>query len=184
MTLMVLLLIGAPFTAHADAEPMPIPVTVCYGFECGTRQDVQLSLAQWSEIRELFTPNASSAEHERNMMRAAIAKMEDFTGVLMGSADLGGNAAGSGLPKQMDCIDESTNTTAYINLLQQNGLLIWHEVAERRRRSKWILDVHWTAVIREKSSGQYYAVDSWHLDNGKPPYIQRLEDWQAKKDFN
>jgi hypothetical protein len=181
---MALLLIGTPLTVLADAGFVPGPVTVCYGFECGTRQDVQLSSAQWSEIRGLFMPDASSAEHERNILRAAIAKMEDFTGALTGSADLGGNVAGSGLPKQMDCIDESTNTTAYINLLQQNDLLIWHDVAERRRRSKWIIDVHWTAVIREKSSGQYYAVDSWYLDNGKPPYIQRLEDWQAKKDFN
>jgi hypothetical protein len=38
---------------------------------------------------------------------------------------------------------------------------------------------HTTAVIEETASGDRYAVDSWFLDNGQPPYIARLEVWKA-----
>lgn len=157
---------------------------VCYSHECGRQQFVRLSDRQWQATRALFTPDATSAAAERAMIRRAIAQLEQFTGVLAGtSADRGGNVAGAGLPGQMDCIDESINTTTYLGLLQQDGLLHWHEVQERERRSKWVLDVHWTAVIRETASRQRWAVDSWFLDNGEPPYIQRLEDWLDKEDF-
>jgi len=171
------LLIGIPVAVHAAPS-----FTVCYGFECGRQQQVSLTPSQWQGIRAIFTPPAADAGLERALIRRAIAQMETLAGASTGTwMDKGGNTAGSGQPKQMDCIDESTNTTTYLSLIQQDGLLQWHEVAERARRAKWILDVHWTAVIREKASGHFYAVDSWFLDNGEPPYIQRLEDWKAKK---
>ncbi len=170
-------------SAQADAVAFK-GLQVCYNLECSRRQFVWLSDQQWQSTRALFSPAATSAAEERAMIRRAIAQLEEFTGVLAGtSADRGGNVAGAGLPGQMDCIDESTNTTSYLSLLQQDGLLRWHELQERARRSKWVLDVHWTAVIRESVSGQRWAVDSWFLDNGEPPYIQRLEDCFDKEDF-
>lgn len=173
-----------PLCSAQTAAPTLDGFPVCYNYECHTRQVVNLDAQQWRVIRALFAPAPASAAAERAMIRRAIAQMEVFVGALTGtSGDLGGNVAGAGLPGQMDCIDESSNTTAYLTLFQQNGLLRWHEVEERTQRAKWVLDVHWTAVIRETGSGDRYAVDSWFLDNGQPPYIQRLEDWLDKKDF-
>jgi hypothetical protein len=172
-----------PVCGAQTAAPAPDGFPVCYGHECSRQQLVQLDDRQWQIVRALFSPAATSAA-ERAMIRRAIAQLEDFAGVLAGtSGDRGGNVAGAGMPGQMDCIDESINTTTYLTLLQQDGLLRWHEVQERVRRSKWVLDVHWTAVMRETASGQRYAVDAWFLDNGEPPYIQRLEDWLDKEDF-
>ncbi|MDO9372365.1 MAG: hypothetical protein Q7U07_07245 [Gammaproteobacteria bacterium] len=157
---------------------------VCYNFECSRQETVTLDAQQRQAMRALFTPAAASAAEERAMIRRAIAQMEVFAGVLAGtSGELGGNVAGAGRPGQMDCIDESSNTTTYLTLLQQDDLLRWHQVQPRAQRDKWIIDIHWTAVIRDTDSGQLYAVDSWFLDNGQPPYIQRLEDWLDKKDF-
>lgn len=162
----------------------PEPFTVCSGYECSRSDTLTLSDGQWREIRALFTPVAASAREERATLRRAIARMEQMVGERNGtSADLGGNVAGGGMPGQMDCIDESRNTTTYLKLFQQDGLLRRHEVRERAQRDKWIIDVHWTAVIRDTDSGQWYAVDSWFLDNGQPPYVQKLEDWLDKKDF-
>jgi len=161
----------------------PEPFTVCSGYECSRSDTLTLSDGQWREIRVLFTP-AASAREERVSIRRAIARMEQMVGERNGtSADLGGNVAGGGMPGQMDCIDESRNTTTYLELLRQDGLLRRHEVRERAQRGKWVIDVHWTAVIRDTDSGQLYAVDSWFLDNGEEPYIQKLEDWLDKKDF-
>lgn len=162
----------------------PAPFTACSGYECSRRDSVTLSDAQWQEVRALFTPAAASAHEERANLQHAVARMEQMVGAQNGTyADLGGNVAGGGMRGQMDCIDESTNTTTYLELFRQDGLLRWHEVRERAQRDKWIIDVHWTAVIRDMHSGQRYAVDSWFLDNGQPPYIQKLEDWLDKKDF-
>lgn len=178
-------LLGAiPVCSAQTAAPALDGFPVCYGHECSRQQFVRLNDQQWQVIRALFLPAAASATEERGMIRRAIAQMEDFAGVLAGtSGDRGGNVAGAGMPGQMDCIDESVNTTTYLTLLQQDGLLRWHEVQERVRRSKWVLDVHWTAVMHETAGGQSYAVDAWFLDNGEPPYIQRLEDWLDKQDF-
>lgn len=178
------LLLGMPLTGNAETALSSVSVSVCYSYGCSNREQVFLSDWQWQALRAIFTPSAASAKQERAAIRLAIANMEILTGTVVGTwADMGRNSGTVDKTKQMDCIDESTNTTSYLMLFQQTGLLIWHEVAERHRRSKWIVDVHWTAVIREKETGQHYAVDSWHLDNGQPPYIQTLEDWQTKKDF-
>ncbi|MEO6697667.1 MAG: hypothetical protein ABIN45_06675 [Gammaproteobacteria bacterium] len=163
----------------------PGTFSVCSEFECSRRDGVSLTDPQWQEIRQIFTPAATSAQEERAALRRAVARMEAFVGALNGtSADLGGNYAGSGMAGQMDCIDESSNTTTYLKLFQENGLLHWHDVQERAHRAKWLFDIHWTAVMRDTVSGQLYAVDSWFLDNGQPPYIQKLEDWLDKKDFD
>jgi hypothetical protein len=166
----------------ARAAPPP-PFSICYNYECSRHAEVALSEAQWQEIVALFTPPAPSAQQERERVRHAVARMEGFVGaVTPAGQDLGGNVAGSGKSGQLDCIDESTNTTTYLTLFQRAGLVTWHEVAERVKRDRWIIDVHWTAVLQEKN-GARYAVDSWFLDNGQPPYIQALEDWLDKKDF-
>jgi hypothetical protein len=49
--------------------------------------------------------------------------------------------------------------------------------ATRRVRRPLIFNVHWSAVIRERRIGRRFAVDSWFLDNGHPPFVQPLEDW-------
>lgn len=177
------LLVAIPVHSAQTAAPAFDGFPVCYNFECSRQQTVKFDAQQWQAIRVLFTPAAGSAADERAMIRRAIAQMEAFAGALTGTSDIGGNVAGAGRPGQMDCIDESTNTTTYLTLLQQDGLLHWHAVRERAQRDKWIIDIHWTAVIRDTDSGQLYAVDSWFLDNGQPPYIQKLEDWLDKKDF-
>ena len=51
-------------------------------------------------------------------------------------------------PGQQDCIDESINTTVFMRLFQQTGLLRHHRVLDRAyRRSIW--DQHWAAEIEE-----------------------------------
>ena len=175
-----LITIAALCSAVPAAAGVEFPV--CYDYSCKSTQLVNLDISRWGQVREVFEPGALTARHERQQLRHAVALMESLVGPITGTdADRGGNVEGSGTPGQMDCIDESTNTWTYLKLFQENGFLRWHETAERTKRSKWIIDVHWTAVIRERATGQQYAVDSWFDDNGKPPVIQRLEDWLAKK---
>lgn len=134
---------------------------------------------QWRAIRLLFSETATPAE-ERRQIRRAIALFEKEVGQLTGTwRDLAKNVAGAGQPGQLDCISESKNTTTYLQLLGNGGLLRWHTVQAREVRHPLIFNVHWTAVIRDESTGIRYAVDSWFLDNGQPPYIQPLDQWRS-----
>lgn len=170
--------------APAVLAATPPQVTVCWDYGCDERRRVTLPASDWQAIRALFQPAPASAATERKRIAAAIAYFEQATGRLIGTAaDLGGNRAGSGQPYQMDCIDESRNTDGYLRVLDARGLMHWHEVAERRKRAPWLLDQHWTAVVREHASGTSWAIDSWFLDNGKRPYIQPLDAWLDKAEL-
>ena len=156
----------------------------CYDFGCKSTQDISFDNEQWASIKRIFSALPLSPWLEKQQIRQAIALMETYAGQLTGSEkDQGGNYNGSNLTFQQDCIDESTNTYQYLQALQRRELLQWHRVAQKKRRIVWFV-THWTAVIQQNISGESYAVDSWYRDNGEPPYIQRLEEWQRKAAFS
>lgn len=156
---------------------------ICIDYHCDRTMPVVLNTEDWAQVRGLFA-GIESPEQERQALRLAIAQLENTVGQLTGTwRDLAKNAAGAEKPGQLDCISESKNTTSYLQLLHRDGLLRWHQVLNRTVRHPWILDFHWTAVIEDQTNGIRYAVDSWYLDNGLPPYIQQLEDWLVKRRF-
>jgi hypothetical protein len=176
----LLLLLSAP----AVAAPYFMQ---CYDFGCKTTQELHFKPADWAEIRAIFDDGIVDSESERQAIRRAVALMERISGEISGThLDKAGNYPGYDLARQMDCIDESTNTFQYLLALQQLDLLEWHEVHPKQRRIVWFA-THWTASIREIGreigSERVYAVDSWYRDNGELPYIQPLDDWERKRDF-
>ncbi len=154
----------------------------CYDFRCKTTKELHFDEAHWRQISGLFA-DVDDSDSEKQAIRRAVALMERISGELSGThLDKGGNYPGSDIPRQMDCIDESTNTFQYLSALQELGLLNWHSVDLKQRRMVWFI-THWTATIREIDSGRIYAVDSWYRDNGELPYLQPLPDWMRKRDF-
>jgi hypothetical protein len=140
---------------------------------------VKLSAEQWQQVRMVFAKPAGTAAEERAQIAAAIALFENIVGPMTGTAgDKGGNWQGLGLYGQMDCIDESTNTTIYLRLLQKYGLIRWHSAADRATRWSLFTWPHTTAVIMERDGDARWAVDSWFLDNGEPPFILPLDTWR------
>ncbi len=169
---------------HGSIDPGPGEFVHCYDFGCKSRRGIDFSPDQWQRLGALFDRPARDAAEEKQRIRAAIALMERYAGALTGTdADRGGNYTGQDLPRQQDCIDESTNTLQYLLALERRGWLRFHRVDLKQRRIVWFIS-HWTATIRETATGERFAVDSWFLDNGEPPYIQRLEDWKRDRDFS
>jgi hypothetical protein len=155
----------------------------CYDFGCKSWMELRYSDAQWREIRSIMQRGDHDTETEKQAIRLAVATMERFSGEISGTyLDKAGNYPGYDLSGQMDCIDESTNTFQYLSALEALDLLKWHRVDLKQRRIVWFV-THWTATISELDSGRRFAVDSWYRDNGEPPYIQPIEDWQRKRDF-
>lgn len=80
---------------------------------------------------------------------------------------------------QLDCIDETVNTSQYITMLHHAKLLRYYELAEPTHRG-YFIDGRWphnTAVIKDVSSDELWVVDSFYRGNGEPPYIVPREDW-------
>lgn len=154
--------------------------TICHGHTCRFISEASLDADEWSSILAIFEAGAQSAVEERELIASAIARFETIVGPKTGTdANLGGNVEGLGKHGQLDCIDEATNTSVYLTLLQNNDLLHWHEVAPRTFRGFTYFNYpHSTAVIREIGTGKRYAVDSWFEGNGRPPHIVPMSLWR------
>lgn len=136
----------------------------------------------WGEVSGAFEPRPADARAERRSIARAIGAIERCAGrqtPTWNDRARGTNHAGD--PGQMDCVDESTNTTNYLWMLWHEGLLRYHAVEAPRWRMQYVLfDPHRTAVVREVATGQLWAVDSWVRDNGEEPDVQRIESWRRK----
>lgn len=173
---------GADVFVREDiiVDPDPALFNICYDHGCSSLAWVRLSAEQWQQVQRVFAIPAGTAAEERAQIVAGIALFERIVGALTGTAqDRGGNRTGLGLPGQMDCIDESTNTTIYLRMLHKHGLMRWHSVADRVTRWSLFSWPHTTAVIRQRDSLERWAVDSWFLDNGEPPFVLPLETWKS-----
>lgn len=154
--------------------------SVCYDNGCASVAQLGLTGMQQDTIRALLGPAPADAATERERLRAAIAQIERFVGERTGTAHDKGGTFNFVDDPQMDCIDESTNTTTYLTIFRRYGLLRHHEVEEPATRGWFILGwPHSTAVVRETASGARWAVDSWFLDNGEPPFILPLDIWRG-----
>ena len=164
-------------------QPTPDNYSVCHGHSCAKFAFISLSEHQWLTVKALFKPIASNPVQEREQIKQAIALLEEFTGVQAGTyKDRAENFTKHGLNGQLDCIDESTNTSVYLRMLENAGVLQWHILAHRISRGLFYGDFsapHTTATIIEKKSNIRYAVDSWFGNNGEPPEIVPLKLWKS-----
>lgn len=164
------------------AHESPAHFKVCHGYGCFYETDTYFSDAQWNTITAIFDPPASTPETERHQIAAAIAKMEDLVGEAVGTqTDEGGAAFIMTNSGQMDCIDETINTSRYLKFFESDNLLRWHTVGKPTRRG-YFIDGAWphnSAVIKDKATNARYVVDSWFFPNGDKPVIIPVETWLA-----
>jgi hypothetical protein len=163
------------------STPTPESFSVCFDHTCASVVTVSLTADEWRSATRPVREPAASATAERAAIAESIALLEAIVGRYTGThRDRGRNLPGIGQAGQLDCIDESTNTTTYLRLLERDGLFRHHSVGKRSTRFGLFVGMpHTTAVIEELGSQRRYAVDSWFLDNGQPPFIAELEHWKA-----
>jgi hypothetical protein len=180
---------SGPPTEHLSFFGVPEPsintAYVCHAYGCQKKTRFRFTSGDIAEITALMksTRAADTPHEERRAVAYAIGWIERRVGDAIGTKTdrAGMDFAASGDPTQQDCVDESTNTTSYLMVLQANGLLRHHTVARPfakdqlwRGVSGW---THWTAVLEEKSGGQRWAIDSWIYENGENPAVVEVEHW-------
>lgn len=154
--------------------------SICHGNTCRFIASVGLGQAEWGRIRELFGTAAASRRRNASSPAPPWPCWKKLP------------ATGSGLLQTGEKISTDWGCrgrwTAWMSppippcistLLQVDHLLKWHTVETRTSRGLGTLQVpHFTAVIRDQSDNMRYAVDSWFLDNGHPPFIVPLSVWE------
>jgi hypothetical protein len=177
--------------AHFDAEPpQGNRITVCHAYTCKVQTPYTFSKSDIAEIKSVMarTKRADTPAEERRAIAYAIANIETKIGKKLGIKDRAGmQFTASGDPEQLDCVDVATNTTSYLLVMQANGLIKYHTVEgtmSKENLAKGIAQLnpvkywpHWSAVIKDKQSGQKYAVDRWPFDQGENPAVQKVEEW-------
>lgn len=158
--------------------PVNGKVLVCHGFGCAYKTPVVFGRRDVARMRRMLR-GARTPAAERKAIQRYIAWAERRVAPAAGSAgDVAGLDLGNArIRGQMDCIDEATNTTSYLLVAEELGLLRFHTVQSPVARG-YFLDgryPHATAVIR--ADGTDYAVDSWPQENGKLPQVMTLAAW-------
>jgi hypothetical protein len=176
-------------TAQADlqdisriyhSQPSLQAFEICQGGGCTRSDQLQLTPPEWDNVVQIFTPQAENAEQERQQIAQAIGMLEDITGTKIGTtADRAGTFGNSEYQHQQDCNDEAINSTTYMRLMQQAGLIRLHTILDTRTRKFFFTGwPHSTAVIRENDSQAEFAVDSWFYDNGHAATIVPMALWK------
>ena len=154
---------------------------VCHGYGCQSLENVSISNNEWVKVRALFAKRPQNAEEERKRISLAIALLERIVGPKAGfEGDLGG-AKYLGKSGQLDCIDESANTTSYLTFLRNDGLVTFHDIGKPVIYGNLLLN-DWpsnSATIVERGSGNQYTVDSFWHNNGSEPEILPVYLWST-----
>lgn len=174
---------GLWYAANETVPPTATRVVVCHGFGCVRRTPVTLSPKNLRTYKTILARGRASPAAERKAIGEAIAWMEKAVAPTVGSEnDVAGlDLRNAGIVGQMDCIDESTNTTSYLLLAEKQGFLTHHTVMRPVARG-FFLDgryPHATAVVNEIETGRPFAIDSWPHRNGERPDVMPLEAWFA-----
>ena len=184
------LLLAFPLVAWADAPtmtrilmevPAPAGFDFCWGGTCAGVLRVSLDEMEWMRVRMLFDPVPEDAEAERETISRAIGLLESMVGPKTGTAgDRAGTFGNSAYPGQLDCNDEATNTTSYLRMMVDDGLIRFHRVQDTATRGRFLFfGRHSSAVMVESASGRKFVVDSWFYDNGKPAVVLPLDVWRG-----
>lgn len=157
----------------------------CSGGGCAEVQHVALDAGEWQQVADEFYYDNDAAEDaaalEREHIANAIGVLEKIVGDKTGTSnDRAGTFDQLGISGQLDCNDEAINSTTYMRLMVQGGLIKLHVVEDMRTRNFFFTGwPHSTAVVHELKSGKRYAVDSWFFDNGEPATIVPFDTWKA-----
>lgn len=174
--------VGVPAVVQAASVSSSATMSVCHGYSCSFRSKLVLGPGDAVRLQSIMRAGASSPAAERAALKKAVQYFEERSYQVIGVRDLPKAAViGARIKGQMDCIDESTNTTGFLHYLANRGLLKFHTVGRKVSRGFFIDGryPHWTAIIVDKG-GTRWVVDSWYSAGGGKPDIFPYEQWKVR----
>ena len=153
---------------------------MCHGYNCTVQTYAWFTPKQWKSIKREFKKKSKTPEIERQKIANVIAKMEKYSSHLIGTEeDLAKAPIFKESDYELDCIDETVNTSKFLGFLIEAGLLKHHTLGRPAYRGigSNLMYPHNTATIVENDTGVIYAVDSYVYENAKRPDIRLLDEW-------
>ena len=171
---------GLNLGRYPDPDASPSRFIVCHGYGCLEQTTVGLRDHEWNTVRQIFKTKSTTAESERHQIAQAIALIEQYTGAIIGTdQDLPKAPIIKKSDKELDCIDETVNTTKYLKFLADDGLLAFHKVGNPVYKGFGVNGVypHNSATVVEIQTGHVYVIDSYIYKNGSQPNVRNLDHW-------
>jgi len=162
-----------------------VTLRICYNWSCARRQTMTFTPNDMALLKRHMALCPGTSLHDRlQHVRIGIWQMEllaqKYQPLL--ANDLAINDFDEEVEGRMDCVDNTSNTTTYLHILQDIRELAGWTVSSPKVRSHLdITAVHWTAVIIDTESGLPWSVDSWFRPNGHLPMVMPLPSWIDKK---
>lgn len=161
--------------------PSAEAMTVCYGFVCRRRAELDFSAADRRALTRIMEAGRASPVAERAAVRNAVVWFDRRMGPVIGTATRVARAdirAGADA-RNYDCWDSTRNVTSLLLVLQDWGLLRHHTVGNPRYRGNiFALQLpHNTAVLMENTSRMEWVVDMWTTRYGQPPDVMPVDTW-------
>lgn len=127
-------------------------VEVCFNYGCANRVEVVLAEDGLADVAGVLA-QAADADTERAAIARAVGMMQRLSAAQTPiAADRGGNFRDDGVAGRMDCIDHSTTTTHFLELMAARGWLRFHRVLAVERRAPYLVLQHFSAVIEEREA--------------------------------
>ncbi|WPL16779.1 hypothetical protein Thiowin_01753 [Thiorhodovibrio winogradskyi] len=162
-----------------------VKLRICFNWSCSSRRRLNFTSADMALLKQrMAICSGASLYHRLQQVRIGIWQMEllarKYQPLL--ANDLAINDFEAGIKGRMDCVDNSSNTTTYLKILQDIGELNGWSVSAPEVRNRFdVTGVHWTAVIIDTETGLSWSVDSWFRPNGHLPMVMPLQSWLAGK---
>ncbi|QFU17387.1 hypothetical protein [Microvirga thermotolerans] len=170
------------FVEQGYVPPAGGRIVACHGYGCMRRTVLPLEEALLRQAGAIMRTGRSSPAAERQALGEVVKLYTSYLARRFGSVPDAPRSPPSlsGVSGQMDCVDEAANTTSLLLVLQDQGLLVHHEVERPQSRGVFIDGryPHTTAIIAEKRSHAEWAVDPWAKAPGERPDILPLERWR------
>jgi len=164
--------------------PSASRITVCYGFVCRRRYELDFTEADYKRLTEVLNAGRASPEAERKAVQQAVVWFDRRLGPVIGTDKRIAYADFRYFDDKhnFDCYDTTRNTTSLLLVLQEWGLLKHHTVSDPRFRGNFLVlqTPHNTAVLIDRSSGQKWVVDMWTKAYGQLPDVMPLDQWLSE----
>jgi len=161
-----------------------VVLRLCFNSSCARTETLAFSYADMEKVKGQLAHCPGQSLYDRlQRVRIAVWQMEalaqKYQPLLVNDREV--NDREYGVNGRMDCVDNASNTTTYLAILTELGQLpAWRVEDPSVRKPLDFNSVHWAAVLKDKVTGEKWAVDSWFRPNGHLPIVLPLNFWKAE----
>ena len=172
----------ADYKLHRDGS---VTLRVCFNWSCAAQQSVTFSASEIQGVKDFVAQCTGTSLHDRiQRLRVGIWQMQlvaqRHIPELANDREI--NEFDKNVEGRLDCVDSSSNTTTYLQVLKDLGQLSgWTVTKPVVRNVMDFYGVHWTAVVTDQASGKDWSVDSWFRPHGHLPFVMPVVDWKRDK---